>query len=112
MPDQIGRRSKRRLRLAAEARLITRNGKHLIRLTDISVTGAHLSHTSIEPFTWCVLQWLGHEVDGHMVWINEDEAGIRFTKALPDEVLLILREKFPDIDESRRLPTPDRTRRI
>lgn len=112
MPDQVGRRNTQRLKLAAEARLVSRNGTHLVQLTDISVTGAHLTHKRIEPFTWCVLQWLGHEVDGRMVWINHEQCGIRFAKALPEEVLLVLREKFPEIDEKRRLPVADRRRWI
>ena len=112
MPDSIGRRNAQRLKLNAEARLVTRLGTIRVEVTDISATGAHLRYHGDEPFTWCILRWLGHEIDGEMVWLDAREAGIRFIRRLPDEALLHYKREFPNIDESRRLPTPGRRRRI
>lgn len=108
-----GRRSSPRLRVILEGRLITHRGSYAVRIDNLSQTGAHLSRTRIDDdATRCVLQWLGHEALGEVVWVKGAYCGVRFDKPLPEQVVLDTREQYPDVPEVLKLPTPSRVRRI
>lgn len=79
---------------------------------NVSETGAHLLRPGAEPFTWCVLEWQGHELLGEMIWVDPGQCGIRFENPLSAELVLKIKERFPEIDERAKLPVPDRTRAI
>jgi hypothetical protein len=108
----LGRRQAARLRMVAEARLTTRDGTRPVRIDDLSQTGAHLSRPGNEPFTWCVLRWAGHEFYGEMIWTKPGQCGIRFEQELGPAQILALKSRFPNVDESVKLPVPDRRRRL
>jgi len=110
--SRLGRRLSPRLRLIAKARLITRSGIASVTIDNISETGAHLTRPGAEPFTLCVLEWLGHELLGEMVWAQPGHCGIRFDSSLTADVILKIKQRFPEIAESSKLPVPDHTRTV
>jgi hypothetical protein len=112
IPDKAGRRRAARLRLAIDARLVTTWGEYPVRLDNLSETGAHVSRPKKDRFGPCVLQWLGYEALGEMVWMRGGYCGIRFDKPLPDEWVTATRAKPAQLPEGWKLPTPSRVRRI
>lgn len=117
MPDSsdtagLGRRKTPRLRLIAEARLVTRNGTYRARVDNVSEAGAHLTLANSEPFTWCILKWAKRELSGVMVWSERNAFGIRFDTPLAAEVVLAFKEQFPAIYENEKLPVPNRWRKL
>lgn len=108
-----GRRSISRLRLILEGRLITHRGSYAVRIDNLSQTGAHLSRTRIDDDApRCVLQWLGHEAMGEVMWVKGAYCGVKFDKPLSEHVVLETREQYPDVPEVLKLSTPSRVRRI
>lgn len=110
MPDGtdavgVGRRKAARLRVQAEARLVTRDGAFPVDIVDISQTGVHLARPGAQDFTWCVLKWLGFEFYGSMAWSRTGRCGVRFDDPLPAEAILAIKRYFPKIDESTKMPS-------
>ena len=112
LPGTVGRRRAPRLRLAIDARLITTHGEYLVRLDNLSATGAHISRPKQDEFTACVLKWLGFEAWGQMVWMRGGYCGVRFERPLPDAWVEATRAVPADLPEAWKLPTPSRVRRI
>lgn len=91
---------------------MTRAGTAPVCVINISATGASLSGAGAESFTWCVLLWMDQEFYGEMVWSDRAACGIQFEVPLPTEVILAIKQRFPAIAESARLPLSDRMRTI
>ena len=112
IPNTTGRRRAPRLRLAIDARLITTWGEYPVRLDNLSETGAHISRPQHERFARCVLQWLGFEAWGEMVWVRGGYCGIRFDKPLPEDWVDATRARPAELPEGWKLPTPSRMRSV
>lgn len=110
--SKVGRRQHPRLRLAIEARLITTWGQYLVRLENLSLTGAHVSRPRTEKFGRCVLKWYEYETWGELVWMRGTYCGIRFDRELPEKLVIQTRSRATDIPEIWKLPTLSRLRSI
>ncbi len=93
------------MRLQAEARLVTRDGAFPVEIVDISQTGVHIARPGAQEFTWCVLKWVGLELYGTMAWSRIGRCGIRFDTPLSAEAILAIKQYFPNIDESTKMPS-------
>ena len=103
-PKLRGRRSYPRLRLDCDARLISRHGTWPVRLHNLSSTGAHISCTTTEQPSWCVLKWLNYEAMADVVWVRGKFMGLQFDAPIPDDWVLGTRERAPDVPEASKLP--------
>ena len=94
-PPQIGRRRDSRLRLMVPGRLITLLGTHKVSVRDISQTGAKMAvPEDVHEGQDGVLEWLGFEAFGAIVWAHDGYAGMAFDDPLPAKVLLATRQTF------------------
>lgn len=76
----IGRRRESRLRLRMDARLITLDGTSRAVMADVSSSGARVYAPDLPLRTGseAVLQWLGREAFGVVVWTSAGQGGISF----------------------------------
>ena len=73
----IGRRRDARLRLGVPAQLITLHGQYSASLCDLSQSGAHVrAKGDLFRGEDAVLQWLGFEAFGKLVWAANGEGGL------------------------------------
>ena len=92
---QIGRRGDARLRVDLPAQLTTLDGHPRAILCDISQSGAHVHcNPPLEKGEELVLEWLGYEAFGKVVWVCGRDAGISFYDRISPETLLATRDRF------------------
>ena len=80
-----GRRHFERLRLNIPARLTTFDGTFVVVLNNLSRTGAYLTRPRTDPISQGVLEWLGYEVFGDIIWHRLGHCGMQFEAAIDEE---------------------------
>lgn len=90
------RRGKARLRLGIPADLTTVHGRHQVSLLDLSESGARLQ-CSAARIGDGVLQWMGYEAFGSVVWRAGEEVGLQFDEPIEHAWLLDTRQWLPVI---------------
>jgi hypothetical protein len=94
---QAPRRVHLRLQLGISAQLETLDGRHRVRLIDLSQGGAHVIVGHDEDFHEAVLTWLHFETFGAVVWREGRDVGLEFDKLLPLGVLVETRLRAPPV---------------
>ena len=91
------RREHARLRLGIPARFETLDGRHKVRLVDLSHGGAQIEMECAAPVKEGVLSWMRFETFGIAAWQDGESVGLEFDRPLSRECLLATRDKAPEI---------------
>jgi hypothetical protein len=95
------RRRKARLRVGIPAAIVTLDGRQEISLVDLSETGARLKVEDPAKIGSGVLNWLGFEAFGSIVWRRGHTVGIHFDNPIAHEWVLTTREWLPKLPTSK-----------
>jgi len=95
------RRRKARLRVGIPASLVTLGGRQDISLVDLSETGARLKVDEPDKIGSGVLNWLGFEAFGSVVWRRGHTVGVHFDSPIDHEWVLTTREWLPRLPTSK-----------
>ena len=95
------RRRKARLRVGIPASLVTLDGRQDISLVDLSETGARLKVDDPDKIGSGVLNWLGFEAFGSVVWRRGHTVGVHFDSPIDHDWVLSTREWLPRLPTSK-----------
>ena len=94
---KTGRRGMSRLRLAVPATVLLLSGTYRGTLLDLSRSGARLELEAVPRIgSEVVVQAVGFEAFGTIVWLGGKQVGIRFDRLVSEERMIAMREVADD----------------
>ncbi|MDG5748663.1 hypothetical protein P8Q88_10790 [Qipengyuania sp. XHP0207] len=100
--EEAHRRTRARLNLGIEAKLIGLGSPVSVLLQDISATGAKIVVPTRDKLRQGVLCWNGFEAFGDIVWQDKEWCGMKFDQPISEKWLFETRRSIPALlDEMR-----------
>lgn len=99
--DASFRRSEPRVKLAIDAVLMGMDGRQEITLLDLSLAGAKVAFNEPPKENAGFISWMEFETFGDVVWREGLYVGFKFDRPIPQQWLMLTRERVGDGDTYR-----------